>query len=408
MRLSLLRNRGDGKFDDVTTAAGMDRPMSTEAAAWGDFDNDGLVDLFICGELKPLGSDPATFKPDPRNHSRLYRNKGDGTFEDVAEPAGLGDDGYAKGAAWGDYDGDGKPDLFVSNMNGPSRLYHNEGSGKFRDEAKALGVADGDGFACWFWDFDNDGKLDLYVNGRGASLADTVAFALGEKPERPSWPRLYRNLGAEGFRDVAGEMGLHKVMTPMGCNFADVDNDGYLDFYLGTGGMSFSHLVPNVFFKNVGGAKFEDITMSSGTGHLQKGHGVSFADYDNDGDLDLFVEAGGAAPGDRAHNLLFKNPGHKRHWLDVKLVGTKTNRAALGARITATVKGPDGASRTIHRTIGNNSSFGGNTLVEHLGLGDAAVASELVIAWPSGTTQTFRDVKGDRAIRITEGDDAIR
>jgi hypothetical protein len=273
-----------------------------------------------------------------------------------------------------------------------------------------MGVAGaGRGFACWFFDYDNDGRPDIYANEQGVSLAEEVAFALGLPFTMTSRPHLYRNLGPEGFRDVTAEAGLERPMRPMGCNIGDIDNDGYLDIYLGTGGMSLSYLVPNLMFKNVDGARFEDVTVSSGTGHLQKGHGTSFADYDGDGDLDLFVEAGGACPGDRSYNLLFRNPGHGRHWLKVKLVGTRTNRSAIGARLRAVVKRADGSSRTIHRTIGNNSSFGGNTLVESLGLGEAAAVAELEVTWPtSKTTQTLRDVAADRSIEITEGVEGYR
>jgi len=409
MRLSLLRNKGNGVFEDVTLAAGLGVPIATESAAWGDYDNDGLVDLFVCGEyLSPtLGS---TATPDPRNRCRLYHNEGNGKFVDVAVSAGVDVAQCAKGSAWGDYDGDGRLDLFVSIMNRSSRLYHNEGDGTFRDVAGDLGVTGGDrSFACWFWDFDNDGKLDLYVNDYAVSLAETAAQAMKLPNPNPSRARLYRNLGKEGFRDVAADMGLEQANAPMGCNFGDIDNDGFLDVYLGTGGMSFEYLVPNLMFKNIDGKHFEDVTMSSRTGHLQKGHGISFADYDDDGDLDLFVEAGGAVPGDDAYNILFQNPGHKRHWLKVKLVGTKTNRSALGARLKATIAGPSGITRTIHRTVGNNGSFGGNSLVELFGLGDADSVKELEITWPtSKTTQTFKDVKGDRTIEVTEGADVIR
>ena len=146
-------------------------------------------------------------------------------------------------------------------------------------------------------------------------------------------PRLYRNVGGtRGFRDVTAEVGLDRVVLPMGSNFGDVDNDGFLDIYLATGRPSFSYLMPNLLFRNDGGRRFEDITAATGTGHLQKGHGVAFADWDGDGDLDLFVEAGGAVPGDRAHNVLFENPGSGHHWLTVELVGTRTNRSALGAQ----------------------------------------------------------------------------
>ncbi len=408
MRQTLLRNKGDGTFEDVTFAAGLGDPMSSEAAAWGDYDNDGLLDLYICGEPVPLGTDPKS-AGDPKKQGRLYHNKGDGTFENVAVAAGVADVNYGKGVAWGDYDDDGKLDLFVSDMNGPSRLFHNDGDGKFTDVARSMGITPDLTFACWFFDYDNDGKLDLYVNGKGVALAENVADVLGMPTGRNYLPHLYHNLGASGFKEVSGEVGLEHAVTPMGCNFGDVDNDGFLDIYLGTGEMSFSGLVPNVMFKNMGGKKFEDVTVASGTGHLQKGHGVSFADWDNDGNLDLFVEAGGAAPGDNAYNLLFENPGSGHHWLKLKLVGTKTNRSAMGARIRAEVKAADGSSRMIYRTIGNNSSFGGNTLVELLGLLDAKSVSELEITWPtSKTRQIFRDVAADQSIEITEGVEAFK
>ncbi|HZW33529.1 MAG TPA: CRTAC1 family protein, partial [Isosphaeraceae bacterium] len=220
--------------------------------------------------------------------------------------------------------------------------------------------------------------------------------------------RLYRNLGSDGFRDVAGEVGLDRAMAPMGANFGDVDNDGFLDIYVGTGDMSYEGLVPNLLFKNIAGVSFEDATTSSGTGHLQKGHGVSFADWDCDGDLDLFVELGGGTPGDPAYNALFQNPGQGRHWLKVKLVGSRTNRAALGTTIRVDLKSSDGRTRSIHRTVGNNSSFGGNSLVESIGLEDATRVAAVTVSWPtSGTTQTFRDVGGDQAIEITEGSDTM-
>jgi hypothetical protein len=156
--------------------------------------------------------------------------------------------------------------------------------------------------------------------------------------------------------------------------------------------------------KNVEGRRFEDVTNSSRTGHLQKGHGVSFADWDCDGDLDLFAVQGGGYPGDQGYNVLFQNPGHGRHWLKVKLIGTRTNRSALGARIQVEIKGSDGASRSIYRVIGNNGSFGGNALVETIGLREASTVSRLTVTWPtSQTTQTFSDLAADQMIEITEG-----
>jgi hypothetical protein len=405
MRLSLLRNNGHGAFDDVTMTSGLAEPIASESAAWGDYDNDGLADLFVCGEYLPPGGSPGSPTADARNRCRLYHNQGDGTFRNVAAAAGVTNERCAKGSGWGDYDGDGRLDLFVSNMGQECRLYRNQGDGTFRDVAPALGVTGPSfSFACWFWDFDNDGLLDLYVNDYRARVAEVLCSTLGLKIERSSRPHLYRNLGSGGFREVSREVGLDRAMAPMGSNFGDFDNDGFLDIYLGTGDMSYEGLDVNLMFKNSSGSHFADVTTSSGTGHLQKGHGVSFADWDSDGDLDLFVELGGATPGDTAYNALFQNPGHGRHWLKVKLIGTKTNRAALGARIQVELKSTAGKVRSIHRTIGNNSSFGGNSLVESIGLLDATRVDVLTVSWPTSlTTQIFREIAADQTIQITEG-----
>ena len=397
-RMSLLRNRGDGTFVDVTIPAGLARPIGSQAAAWADYDNDGRLDLYVAGEYDAV-------HPDMNNRGRLYHNRGDGTFEDVASFAGVENFAYGKGAAWGDYDDDGDADLYVANLGQPNRLYRNDG-GSFTNVALELGVAEPThAFACWFWDYDNDGRLDLYVNAYGAMLADVVRSHLG-RPTGGERPRLYRNEGGT-FRDVTRDVGLDRVVMPMGCNFGDIDNDGYLDIYLGTGKPSYSFLTPNVLLRNDAGQSFEDVTDATGTGHLQKGHGVSFADWDRDGDLDLLVEAGGATPGDRAHNILFQNPGRAgNHWVRLSLTGTTTNRAAFGASILLTLRMPDGSRQLRHRVVGNNSSFGGNSLVQHVGLGPAEAVESLEVVWPtSGPRQVFRNIPLDAALAITEGED---
>jgi ASPIC and UnbV/FG-GAP-like repeat len=220
-------------------------------------------------------------------------------------------------------------------------------------------------------------------------------------------PHLYHNLGTGGFREISREVGLARTMPTMSVNAGDIDNDGDLDLYLGTGWMSLSGLVPDLMYLNVNG-RFEDVTESSRTGHLQKGHGVSFADWDDDGDLDLFVVLGGGYPGDRGYNALFQNPGHGHHWLKVKLIGTQTNRSAIGAKLRIDLTGP-GGRRSIHRVIGNNGTFGGNPLTESIGLGDATTIDSLVVMWPtSKLTQTFRRLAADEAVEITEGADTYR
>jgi tetratricopeptide (TPR) repeat protein len=410
LRLSLLENRGDGTFSDRTVARGLAEPIATGAAAWGDYDNDGRVDLFICGEFGSPSGDSGSARPDPRNRCRLYHNGSDGRFIDVAMTAGVVNERFAKGVAWGDYDDDGRLDLYVSNRNGHGRLYHNEGDGTFRDVAPALGLTGaGSGSACWFWDYDNDGRLDLYVSDDGTSLAEAVAAALDRPVGEVGRPRLYRNLGGDGFREVAREVGLDRPIPALGCNFGDIDNDGCLDIYVGTGWRSASGLIPNRMFKSVEGGRFEDVTLSSGTGHFRKGQSVSFADWDGDGDLDLFIGTGGVVPGDKSDNLLFQNPGHGRHWLKVRLVGSKTNRAAIGARIRVDRNSADGGPRSIYRTLGNNSCLGGNCLVQSIGLLDATRVDAITVSWPSSrTSQTFRDIAADQMIEITEGATAYR
>jgi hypothetical protein len=195
---------------------------------------------------------------------------------------------------------------------------------------------------------------------------------------------------------------------PMGCNFGDLDNDGWLDCYLGTGDPDFASLMPNLMLRNVDGRRLEDVTMSGGFGHLQKGHGVAFGDLDEDGDQDVYNQLGGFYPGDRFHNALFENPGHGNRFLHVKLTGTRSNRAAYGARLRVTVE-EAGRARTLHRAVGSVSSFGGSPARQEVGLGRAERVVSVEVTWPrTGEVQRFTDVPLDARIEIVEGADAWR
>jgi hypothetical protein len=394
MRPTLLRNRGDGGFTDVTREAGLLDPVNSNAAAWADYDNDGWVDLFVGCE---------------RQVNRLYRNKGDGTFEERAAKAGLGCDParWCKGCAWLDFDNDGFSDLFLNNFGDVGRLYRNNRDGHFIEVTTAMGI-DGPkyGFSCWSWDYDNDGWLDIFATSFDITVPDVVLGLLG-KPHSGYSSRLFRNREGKGFQDMTAEAGLDMVFATMGSNFGDFDNDGFLDMYLGTGAPNLSFLVPNRMFKNVEGKRFADISSSSRTGHLQKGHGVACGDWDHDGDVDIFIETGGAVTGDKYHNLLFQNPGQGNHWLAVKLVGRKTNRAAIGARIKVVTAGD--RSMTVRREVSSGSSFGANPLQQTIGLSRSDRIALLEIHWPtSGTTQIFRDLAADQAIEVTEFAESYR
>ncbi|HUQ92770.1 MAG TPA: FG-GAP-like repeat-containing protein [Bryobacteraceae bacterium] len=384
MRNSLLRNNGNGTFSDVTREAGLAAPATaSQTAAWADFDHDGHLDVFVGNEFSP---------------SQLFRNKGDGTFEDVAAKAGVARIAFTKGAAWADYDNDGYPDLYVSNFGEENFLYHNNGDGTFSEVAAGMGVDKPIySFPVWFMDYDNDGWQDLFVSGYVQSLADVARGYLGEEPKGETF-KVYRNEKGK-FVDVTKQVGMFRNALTMGCNFGDLDNDGYLDFYLGTGGPSYGALVPNLLFRNDNGRFFADVTFSAGVGHLQKGHGIAFADLDNDGNQDLFLHSGGAVPGDAYPNSVFANPGNRNRWIEVSLTGVKTNRAAIGARIKVVLTN----GREIHRVVTTGTSFGTSSLRQHIGLGKEGSIQTMEIYWPSSrTTQLFQNLQPNQSIGITE------
>jgi tetratricopeptide (TPR) repeat protein len=389
-RKSLLRNNCNGTFTDVTKESGLAKPATnTQAGVWADINNDGFLDLFVGNETGP---------------SQLFLNKGDGTFEDISHAAGIDRTAFTKGVVAADYDNDGYVDFYVSNQNGANYLYHNNHNLTFTNIAKQAGVPGvGKGFAAWFFDYDNDGWPDLFVTSYYWSIEETLETYLG-LPNKAGTMKLYKNLGNGAFRDVTKETGLDKVFMPMGANFGDVNNDGYPDIYLGTGNPSYASLVPNVLLLNKEGKYFVDVTASSGTGELHKGHGVAFADIDNDGDEDIITSIGGAQPGDSHAFRLFENPGNGNDWISLKLVGVKANRAAIGARIKVTVKDQAGAVRSIYRTVNSGGSFGASPLEQHIGLGKAAQSVSIEILWPGGsrTPQTFTNVGKNQFLEIKE------
>jgi len=403
--MSLLRNNGNGTFDDVTEEAGLLVSGPTQTAAWADFDGDGWLDLIVGYESKD----------GDRHSSLLFHNNRNGTFTEMGAASGIGDLGFVKGVAWGDYNNDGRPDLYVSVMYGKNRLLRNDGprdgkdiskGWKFTDVTEAAGVAkQNSSFATWFFDYDNDGWPDIFVAGYSLEASSDVgAFEMGHLV-RAEKPKLYRNMHDGTFRDVSAEVHLDRVILTMGANFGDLDNDGWLDLYLGTGDSTYQALLPNRMFRNDGGLRFQDVTTAGDFGHLQKGHGIAFADLHRSGFEDVFEEMGGAQPGDGYQSALYRNPGNKNHWVTLKLEGVRSNRAAFGARIDVTVKDANGAMRHIFRTVGFGSSFGGNPLEQHIGIGAALIVNDVVVTWPAtGVTDHMKNVAVDRRYSLREGD----
>ncbi len=389
-RKSLLRNNCDGTFTDVTRQAGLAVPATnTQSAAWADINNDGLLDLFVANEAGP---------------SQLFLNRGDGTFQDISAAAGIARSQMSKGVAAADYDRDGYVDFYVTNLNNTDNyLYHNNHDNTFTEVAQQAGVPGaGRSFATWFFDYDNDGWPDLFVTSYYCSVEESVRTYMG-LPHNAGTLKLYKNMGDGTFRDVARETGLDKVFMPMGANFGDLDNDGYMDIYLGTGAPSYASILPNVMLHNREGKFFTDITASSGAGDLHKGHGVAFADLDNDGDLDILTSVGGAAPGDSHTFRLFENPGNRNDWIVLRLVGVKANRSGIGARVKVTVRNRGRGVRAIERTAGSVSSFGGSPLRVHVGLGESASILKIEIWWPgSPQPQTLANVAKNQFIEIKE------
>ena len=390
---SLLRNSGSGTFDDVTVRAGLFSLHPTQTATWADFDNDGYLDLFVGNESNAQAG---------RHRCEYYRNRGDGTFEEMSEVMGLAVTGYVKAAVSADYDNDGWTDLYLSRYGEPNLLLRKKNGIAFEEVAALAGVQEPtDSFPAWFWDFDNDGWQDLFVSGWRATAGDVAAEYLG-LTGRDEKPRLYRNNGDGTFTDVAAQSGLHRVLYTMGSNFGDLDNDGWLDFYAGTGDPDLRALMPNRMFRNDRGIRFQEVTASGGFGHLQKGHGVAFGDMDEDGDQDIYAVMGGAFEGDLAMNVLFENPGHGHRWIALELEGRITNRSAIGARIRLDVATAAGM-RSIHRTVSTGGSFGASSLRQEIGLGGATAIEAIEIHWPtSGITQRLTAVPMDRKTRIVE------
>ena len=404
---SLLRNRGDGTFEDVTEEAGLLFFHPSHSAAWADYDNDGWLDLFVGNESTGGREYPC----------ELFHNNHDGTFTNVAAYAGVDNVGFVKGVTWGDYNNDGLIDLYLSRFGQTNVLYRNDGrvadgrggtSWRFTDVTAAAGVAEPHAsFATWFFDYDNDGWLDLFVAPFSGflkeSLPTVVATYLG-LPSAAEHARLYHNNGDGTFTDVARAARLDRVLLVMGANFGDLDNDGYLDMYLGTGEPNLTALVPNRMFRNDRGRTFQDVTTSGGFGHLQKGHGVSFADIDNDGDQDIRAVMGGAFQGDVYWSVLFENPGHGNHWITLRPEGVRSNRSAIGARIRLRVQ-TDQGERSIYATVNAGGSFGDSSLQQEIGLGQARSLDAVEITWPAtGQTQVFRGLAMDRIWKLREGD----
>ena len=384
---SLYRN-DSGAFIDIGRAAGLADSSDSFTAAWLDFDRDGYLDLYVANGVTGTGAPNA-----------LLHNRQNGAFLDVAVTAAVADSGKTIGTAAGDFDGDGWTDLYAVNIGQLNRLYRNLGDGTFAEVAERAGVlfpVEG-GYVAFFFDLDNDGHLDLFASTMSAFPDVLNSMVTGEAIE-PNRPFLYRNLGDGTFADIAVAAGLKRSFGSMGAGLGDVDNDGFVDIYLANGGPQMARLEPNALFRNLGDGTFADITATAGTGSLGKGHGATFADFDQDGDLDLYAGLGGHYDADTWDNALYRNDGPAQHYLSIELVGTQANRSGLGARVAAFAAG-----RAIRAQRQSGFGFGSsNEPLLHLGLGSATRVDSLHVLWPGQPPQRFFNLPVDCRIRIAQ------
>lgn len=403
---SLLRNNGDKTFTDVTIQSGIYSEMPTQTAVWRDFNNDGWLDLFIGNET--------TNKEYP---CELYISNKNGTFTEVAQKAKCDIKNFVKGVSAADFDHDGFQDIVISSFEGRFLLKNmgldSNNIPQFENITLTSGLGDimnTPTFSVWFWDYDNDGWQDIFVGGYQpertlaySSATDALGIA-----NNSTKLYLYHNNKNGTFTNVSEKARLNKSIFPMGANFGDIDNDGYLDMYLGTGNPGFSSLAPNKLFLNMGEGTFADVTVSARVGNLQKGHAVAISDIDNDGDGDIIAEIGGAYSGDAFTNSLYLNPGqNNNNWIVILLEGRETNRSAIGTQIKVTFR-ENGIIRSVYREVNTGGSFGSATLRREIGIGSATVIDEIEITWAkTGKKQVFKNIIANQFIKITEENNII-
>lgn len=412
----LLHNNGDGTFTDVTEKAGVaggvlnGKKMWSVAAGWFDYNNDGLLDLFVSNycvwgvNKNPECMDPAGrirsychpkhYRPLPNT---LYRNNGDGTFTDVSNETGLaGRYGKGMGVVFADYDGDGFMDVFVANDTMPNQLFHNIGGKRFEEVALEVGVAYDEGgtalsgMGAEFRDLDNDGRPDIWHSA----------------VEHETFP-LYMNKGKGLFVNTTARSGLARPtydMSGWSNGVADFDNDGWKDLFVARSNVldNIKQLVDreyaetNTVFRNLGNGTFADVSADAGQDFQKPGahRGAAFGDLDNDGRIDAVVSALGS-PAKIFHNI----SQNENHWILLNLVGTKSNRMAIGAQIRIT--GEDGLKQWNQVTTSTGYAASSDPRV-HFGLGKAARIAEMEIRWPSGIRQVLKEVAADRIVTIEE------
>ena len=359
----LYHNKANDTFERVFSSALVADALTTDAPAWGDYDNDGWLDLFVAGETGVGNS--------------LFHNNRDGTFTKITVGAIATDQGNSRAAAWGDYDNDGYLDLFVSNIQLPSFLYHNNGSGTFTRITVGSIVSNiADSHSAAWGDYNNDGYLDLYVGNDNAQNN-----------------YLYRNNGDGTFTQINSGQIVNDGGGSRGVCWGDYDNDGWLDMFVANGASGNDFL-----YHNNGNGTFTKITTGPVVTDGLSGYGCAWEDYDNDGYLDLFV-----ANHVGLNDLLYHNDGGSNRWLKVKCVGVASNRAGIGARVSI-IHSTGGNLITQIRDITSGDGFSSqHGLIAKFGIGQSERVSKVIVRWPSGTIQTLKEIAVNQTLVVREG-----
>jgi VCBS repeat protein/ASPIC/UnbV protein len=412
----LYRNRGDGTFRDVTGETGLlaakpdDHIAATWVAAWSDVDNDGDLDLFLAqwGFKMPL---VRGLMAKPRMDSTLFINEG-GRFADRTREYGLTatvEDNYFIGAAFGDYDADGYQDLFLSSpLRNTSVLLKNIGGKRF--EPTNLISSDQGGFVASFLDFNHDGRLDLFWAGFADAKTSVEQVVFGEHlgEYRSGQTRIFMQNEQGQFAERTELFDM--PMSTMGSSFGDINNDGCFDFYLGKGTPESWFILPNLMYVGTTDTtrcteRLDNISMLQGFGTIQKGHGIVFADFDNDGDQDIYSSLGGMWPADKWPNQLFVNDSRlENKWVTIRLRGRKTNYYGLGARIKVVAENRKGEKIVRYALMDLRTGFGSSPYLAHVGLMDAVRIQEVEVYWPASGCRQLYPAELDKLNLLDEGD----
>lgn len=396
-QLFMFHNDSGHRFINVTDKAGLSGPINGFGASWADYNNDGNVDLAVAvGIAEPEG-----------NRLHLFHNNGDGTFSEVGLQAGVTKRAKWISVSWGDFNNDGYPDLVAASFDKGCSLFQNLGNGRFKDVTEKAGIeCSAACYTCEFLDYNNDGHPDIFVSTypwKGLKWNDLRSMVEHQITGAPAPPQLqqllFRNNGDGTFTSVNSKAGIIGLYGGMSSQIADVDNDGYPDIILGTGNPQLDWTEPMVLFHNDGDGCFRDIASSAGLNNFGMLHGIAFSDHNHSGNQSFYGSFGGFYWGSRDEAHLYENCGSRNHALEIRLIGIRSNRDAIGARLRVQV-----GKRTIYKSVNGGTGFGSmNSRVIHVGLGPFDMVDKLDIDWPSGVRQGFTHIVGNQCVKIIEG-----